>query len=201
MKVILTKKVANLGNVGEIVNVSEGYARNFLIPGKHASLVSEGNEKMLRAHQKRLAVKIKDEQEKALQLQNKLKGTVLEFQRKITKGGKLFGAVTSMEISKELNKQEITVERRLIRVERPIKSLGVFNVNANLFPSVEASFQVKVIQDLKQVESSKKTTRKAPAKKAKAVAKKTISAKVKTEEKKDAPKAKSTTKKKTKTVK
>ena len=134
---------------------------------------------MLRGHQKKLAGKIEEEKNKALELQKKLEGVVVEFQKKITNSGKLFGAVTSLDISKELSKREISVERRLIRLERPIKALGVFKVNAHLFTSVNASFQVKVIQDLKQLEQTKKAAKKTVTKKAKtAIATETTTEKV-----------------------
>ncbi|MDA9793317.1 50S ribosomal protein L9, partial [Bacteriovoracaceae bacterium] len=133
MKVILTEKVKALGSVGEIVNVSEGYARNFLIPQNVAVVADAQHKAMLENEQKRLAKKIDGERNEALDLKQKIDGQVISFTKKVGGNGKIFGTVTSSEISKEFAKLDIDVEKRLINVENPIKNLGAFEVSAKLF--------------------------------------------------------------------
>ncbi|MBC76439.1 MAG: 50S ribosomal protein L9 [Halobacteriovoraceae bacterium] len=165
MKVILTDRVKTLGNVGEIVNVSQGYARNYLIPNKLALLADEGNTKQMEDYQKMLSKKVEEEKKAAQDLAKQLEGKTITVTKKVGGNGRLFGTVTSSELSKELEKQGVVVEKRLINVDDPIKTLGDFEVKAQLFQGVEATFKVKVEMDPKQVEEEKKK-QEAAAKKA-----------------------------------
>lgn len=165
MKVILTDRVKTLGNVGEIVNVSQGYARNYLIPKKLALLADEGNTKQMEDYQKMLSKKVEEEKKAAQDLAKQLEGKTITVTKKVGGNGRLFGTVTSSELSKELEKQGVVVEKRLINVDDPIKTLGDFEVKAQLFQGVEATFKVKVEMDPKQVEEEKKK-QEAAAKKA-----------------------------------
>lgn len=169
MKVILTNKVKSLGNIGEIVNVSQGYARNFLIPNKMAKLADEGNSKQMADYQKMLAKKVAEEKAAAEEVAGKLKNVAISLVKKVGGNGTLFGTVTNTELSKELEKLGIHVERRLINVDTPIKNLGEYEISAKLFKGVEATFKVKVEIDPKQAEEMKKKQEAAAkAKKAKA---------------------------------
>lgn len=159
MKVILMEKVPFLGSVGEIVQVSPGYGRNYLLPRKLAVVASEKSERELQNYRRRLAKKIAEEKERSLSIQKKLEGLTLEVRRKVGSRGKLFGAVTTLDISKELTERGIHVERRSMSLERPIKSLGLFDVRFKNSTGVDVSFQVKVSpdsidEDGKQVEVS-----------------------------------------------
>lgn len=161
MKVILTEKVPTLGNIGEVVNVSNGHARNFLVPNGLAMVADEGNKRLLAAQQKSLAKKIQAQKDAALELKKQIEGTTLELIKKVGASGKLFGTVTNAELSKELESKGFHVERRLIHLEAPIKGLGVFNAKAKLFADVEATFKVKVAIDPKQAEELKKAQEEA----------------------------------------
>jgi large subunit ribosomal protein L9 len=161
MKVILTEKVTTLGNIGEIVNVSAGYARNFLVPNRLAMVADDANKKLLAAQQKSLAKKIQAEKAAALEIKKKIEGLTLELIKKVGASGKLFGTVTNAELSKELEAKGFTVERRLIHLESPIKGLGTFNVKAKLFADVEAVFKVKVSIDPNQAVELKKAQEEA----------------------------------------
>lgn len=175
MKVVLTERVKTLGNVGEIVNVSQGYARNYLIPNNKAMLADESNKKQMADYQKMLAKKVEEEKKEAQELASKLNGKTVAVTKKIGGNGRLFGTVTSAELSKELEKDGINIEKRLINVDIPIKTLGDFEVKATLFSGVEATFKVKVEIDPKQAEEMKKkqeaAAKKASKKEAKAEAK------------------------------
>lgn len=161
MKVILTEKVPALGNIGEIVNVSAGHARNFLVPNGLAMVADDSNKKLLVAQQKSLAKKIQGQKDAANALKTKIEGLTIELVKKVGASGKLFGAVTNSELSKELENLGVEVERRLIHLESPIKGLGTFNAKAKIFQDVEATFKVKVSIDPKQAEELKKNQEEA----------------------------------------
>jgi large subunit ribosomal protein L9 len=157
MKVILTESVSTLGNVGEIVNVSEGYGRNFLLPQQKAVIASEASLKELKNNQRRLQKVVDAEKDKARAIKNKLEGLNLEFIKRVGGNGKLFGTVTNTDISKALEeKNELSVPRRQIIIANPIKSVGKFDVVAKLFQEIEASFSVSIVMDPKQIEENKK---------------------------------------------
>lgn len=155
MKVILTEKVPALGNIGEIVNVSAGHARNYLVPNGLAMVADESNKRLLAAQQKSLGKKIKAQKDAALEVKKKVEGLTLELIKKVGASGKLFGTVTNAELSKELENKGVIVERRLIHLDSPIKGLGTFTAKAKIFQDVEATFKVKVSIDPKQAEELK----------------------------------------------
>ncbi|MGK0367690.1 MAG: large subunit ribosomal protein L9 [Thermoproteota archaeon] len=157
MKVILTEKVKTLGNVGEIVTVSEGYGRNFLIPGKKGMIADDRNKQVLINAEKRLATKVAGQKSEAEAMKKQIDGLTIELTKKIGSNGKIFGSVTNTELAAELAKKDITIERRVIIIEDAIKSVGTFEVKVKLFSGVEANFNVKIEMDAKQVEEFKKS--------------------------------------------
>ena len=161
MKVILTEKVPALGNIGEIVNVSAGHARNYLVPNGFAMVADDSNKNLLAAQQKSLAKKIQAQKDEANTLKAKIEGMTIELIKKVGASGKLFGTVTNAELSKELANLGVEVERRLIHLEAPIKGLGIFNAKAKIFQDVEATFKVKISIDPKQAEELKKNQEEA----------------------------------------
>lgn len=181
MKVILTEKVKALGTIGEIVNVSAGFARNYLFPKKFAILADEKNSNVLKDKQKALAKKIALEKDAALAVKKKIEGLTIELIKKVGANGRLFGAVTSQEISKELEKHGIHIERRLLQVDGSIKALGTYEVKAKLFNDVTATFKLKIAMDAAMAEQLKKEQAEAQKrnaeKKAKAEAAKAEAAK------------------------
>jgi len=155
MKVILTERVKALGNVGEIVNVSAGHARNFLLPSGFAVLADEGNKKALDNQKRALNKKIEEQKNEANTLKSKLDSVKIDLVKKVGASGRLFGTVTSADLSKELEKLGYDVERRVIHVDTPIKAIGSYKVRAKLFTGIEASFEVKVQMDPKQADELK----------------------------------------------
>lgn len=157
MKVILLEKVKNLGNIGQIVTVAEGFARNFLLPRKFALVADGKNSNMLKDRQKALGKKIQAEQAGAVAIKGKLEGLTLEIIKKVGQNGKMFGSVTTQDVSKELEGKGIQVERRLITIEGSAKNLGTFDCKARLFGNdVVANFKIKVMIDPAQAEELKK---------------------------------------------
>jgi large subunit ribosomal protein L9 len=157
MKVILTEKVKALGTIGEIVNVSAGFARNYLFPKKFAILADDKDSNVLKDKQKALAKKIGAEKAAAEATKKKIEGQTVELIKKVGSNGRLFGAVTSAEIAKELEtKFGAQVERRLLSFDGSIKSLGTYEVKAKLFNDVVATFNLKVAIDAAMAEQLKK---------------------------------------------
>ncbi|WP_347358393.1 50S ribosomal protein L9 [Bdellovibrio sp.] len=144
MKVILQKDVKDVGRVGELVNVSEGFARNFLFPRK---LAAEATEKRVKEyeHLKRVAeAKKKKAQAERQELLNKINGTTVTFKLAAGETDKLFGTVTTTDISKELQKMGHSVDRRDIHLEEPIKVLGQHKAVVRYTEGMEAKIQIAV---------------------------------------------------------
>lgn len=147
MKLILQQDVANLGNVGDVVNVAPGYGRNFLIPRGLAVLADEGNVRRLE-HQKRVVAHKRAKLLAAAQaLAAQLSNTAVSIKRQAGEEGKLFGSVTNRDIAEALAAEGIEVDRRSIRLEDPIRTVGVFHVPVRLEMGVEAEVKAYVIQE------------------------------------------------------
>jgi large subunit ribosomal protein L9 len=147
MKVILLDDVAKLGRRGEVRDVSDGYARNFLIPKKLALSASAGNLKNLdhikKQHESK-AERIKDD---AHDLQQRIEALTYEERRQASEEGKLFGSVTSQHIADFLDRHGVKLERRRINLDEPIKTLGETLVPVRLHADVIAQLKVSVIRE------------------------------------------------------
>ena len=146
MEVILKKDVQNIGEAGDMVNVKDGYARNFLFPQNLAELATKGAKEN---REKNLA-RIKAKQEKlhaeALETAKKIEAAgILEFSAKAGESGKLFGAITTKKLAEEiLAKTGVEVDRKTISLESPINRLGNFNMTIKLTSKVKVELGVKV---------------------------------------------------------
>lgn len=146
MKVVFLQDVKGQGKKGEIKDVAEGYANNFLIPRGLAKPASEGAIRHLE-HQKKAEAKRKDqEREEARALAKRLEAMTLTLQAKSGEGGRLFGSVTSKQIAEALEAQNIKVDKRKIDLPEPIRSLGVVQVPVKLHPEVTATLKVHVTE-------------------------------------------------------
>lgn len=144
MKVILQKDVKDVGKVGELVNVSEGFARNFLFPRK---LASEATEKRVKEweHLKRVAdAKKKKAVAERQALLSKINGSAVKFKMAAAESDKIFGSVTTTDVSKELEKMGFSVDRRDIHFEEQIKVLGTHKAFVRLGEGLEATIQIAV---------------------------------------------------------
>ena len=145
MKVILKQDVKGSGKKGELLNVSDGYARNFLIPRglaieANAQAMNEFNSKQAAA-----AHKIEVEKQSAADLARRLEGKTVKLTAKAGANGKLFGSVTSKEIAEEIKKQfGADVDKRKIVLEGDIKAFGSYTAQLKLYPSITASMYVVV---------------------------------------------------------
>ncbi len=147
MQVILLEDIPSLGKVGDLVRVSDGYGRNFLIPKKKAVFATEKNLKALQ-HEKALVQqrlgKLKKDAAKMAQTIENLSCT---FVKNVGESGKLFGSVTSMDIEAFLKQNGIEVDRKKIVLDEPIKNLGLHTVAIKLQPDVIAHLKVWVVQE------------------------------------------------------
>ena len=147
MKVILLDDVAKVGRRGEVRDVSDGFARNFLIPKKLALGASAGNLKNLehiKQQQDAKAHRIKDD---AQGLQRRIEALTYEERRQASEEGKLFGSVTSQDLADFLGRHGITIERRRIHLDEPIKTLGETTVPVRLHADVTAQLKVSVVRE------------------------------------------------------
>lgn len=146
MKVIFLQDVKGQGKKGEIKEVSEGYAQNFLIPRGVAKPASEGNIKTLE-NQKQAEVRRKDkEREDAIELGKKLEQITVVLRHKAGEGGRLFGSITNKQVAEELEKMKIKLDKRKIIMDEPIRTLGFTNVPVKLHPDVTATLKVQVVE-------------------------------------------------------
>jgi large subunit ribosomal protein L9 len=145
MKIILKQDVDSLGLEGQTFDVKSGYARNYLIPQGLALEATLGNIKLMEAQKKKIEekrLKAKGEAEKASQQLSEL---VLTIAQKAGEEGKLYGSVTSMDVAEQLEKKGVAIDRKRIRLDRPIKTLGEYAVPVRLHPEVTATLKVVVV--------------------------------------------------------
>ncbi|MBI5640545.1 MAG: 50S ribosomal protein L9 [Nitrospirae bacterium] len=147
MKVFLKEDVKNLGSLGDVVTVAEGYARNFLFPKKMAVVANEKNVKEFEHHKKLLlekAAKLKDSLKATA---DKLSSLTLTIRAKSGEEEKLFGSVTNMDIAEALKAEGFDFDKKKISIEEPIKRLGTYSVEVKIHPEVSASVKVNVVQE------------------------------------------------------
>lgn len=146
MEVILYENIPNLGETGDIVNVKDGYARNFLIPRKKAVLADPSKIREME-HKKRVAAakqtKMKSHYE---EMAKKLAALVLTIAREAGEEEKLFGSVTSIDIVNALRIEGFTIDKKNVKLEEPIKKIGAYEVSVRLHPEVTGKVKVEVIK-------------------------------------------------------
>ncbi len=148
MKVILLQDVKSLGKKGDLVNASDGYARNFLMPKK---LAKEANAQALNEYrnaENSKNFKLETQKAQANAQKEKLEGKVFEMKAKAGQGGKLFGSITAKDISAEIKKQyNIIVDKRKVVLEQDIKAFGTYNAEIKLFSGITANIKVRVSEE------------------------------------------------------
>lgn len=144
MKVILQKDIANLGEAGDIKEVADGYARNYLLPKKLVIVANETSQRAIE-HQKKL-IKIKKEKRKkqSEKLSESLAGIELRIAAQVGEEEKLFGSVTSMDIARELKELGYEIDKRRIHLDEPIKKTGEYDISIKLDEGLHAVIKVYV---------------------------------------------------------
>jgi large subunit ribosomal protein L9 len=147
MKVILTADLPHVGTAGQVVEVANGYGRNYLLPRGFAILATPGNERSLAQQQKaRLAREAKNKAD-AEALAAQLQALPLSIAKKTGEGERLYGSVTSMDIAELLKARGVSLDRRRIVLDTPLKTLGTHRVPIRLHPEVVAEVEVTVTEE------------------------------------------------------
>lgn len=148
MKVILLQDVKSQGKKGEIVNISDGYARNMILPkglGVEATPANLSKLKMQKKHEEKVAA---EQLAAAREFASKIENSEITIPMKTGEGGKVFGSVSSKEIAEAAKKQlGFELDKKKIQVEAPIRGLGTANVKVKIHPQVTASFKVNVVEE------------------------------------------------------
>jgi large subunit ribosomal protein L9 len=147
MKVILLDDVNKVGRRGEVREVSDGYARNFLIPKKLALSATQGNLNNLEHIKKQQEAKADRVKTDAESVRARIEALTLEERRQASEEGKLFGSVTSQHIADFLTEKGIRTDRRRIHLDEPIKTLGETSVEIRLHPEVSAQLKIRVVRE------------------------------------------------------
>ena len=146
MEVILRQAVDNLGHPGDVVTVSPGYARNYLLPRGIAYAATEGNKKRISQEKARLEAAENERRGAAEELAKRVEEVSITFSARVGEEGKLFGSVTAADIAQQLEAQGLTIEKRQIDLHEPIKALGVYRVPVRLHADVRPEIKVWVIK-------------------------------------------------------
>lgn len=147
MKVILRKDFEALGQIGDIVEVKEGYARNFLIPRKIAFTALTGNMRALEEEKQNLARKSEHELQAAEALATELEKVSVTIPVQVGEEDKIFGSVTNQMISDALSEKDYEIDKRKIEIEEAIKTLGIYSVNLKLHKNINAKIKVWVVRE------------------------------------------------------
>ena len=144
MKVILIETIDSLGIIGSEVDVAAGYARNYLLPQKKAVLATSENRRMLTQEKAKLEIQIAKERKIAEEMAQRLEGVVCKLQAKVSEEDRLYGSITTRDIVAALAAQDIQIEKRMILLGEPIKTLGTFKVPIRIYTDVEPEITVEV---------------------------------------------------------
>jgi large subunit ribosomal protein L9 len=147
MKVIFLQDVKGQGKKGQIKEVSDGFATNFLFPKKWAEPATDSNVKTHNQLSKAEEKRKEQEKEEAKKLAKAIESITVQLKAKSGEGGKLFGSITSKQIAEALQKQKIKVDKRKIEMDEPIRSLGVSQVPVKLHPEVGATIKVHIVEE------------------------------------------------------
>jgi large subunit ribosomal protein L9 len=147
MKIILRENIDALGLEGDVVDVAKGYARNYLLPKGLALEASDQNIKFFETQRKKIEIKKIKAREEAENAKQRLSEVTIIISQRAGDEDKLYGSVTSMDIASHLEKQGIDIDRRKIELDKPIKTLGEFEVPVRLYPEVIGSIKVVVVPE------------------------------------------------------
>jgi large subunit ribosomal protein L9 len=157
MEVILLERVEKLGQMGDVVNVRPGFARNFLLPQSKALRATKGNLEQFQTRKTQLEADNLQRKQEAEQVSSKLDGLTVVLVRQASEMGNLFGSVTARDVAEAVTEAGVTIERRQVIIDRPIKTLGLFGVRVVLHPEVAVSIKVNIARSLEEAETQAKT--------------------------------------------
>lgn len=159
MEVILLERIEKLGQMGDVVRVKSGFARNFLLPHKKALRATEANKRSFEERRTQLQAVNLERRSEAEQLAAKLDGLAVVLVRQAGEAGQLYGSVKARDIAEKVTEAGFTVERRQILLENPIKAIGLFPVRVALHPEVAATVTVNVARSPDEAQVQAQTGR------------------------------------------
>ena len=152
MQIILLERIEKLGTIGDVVNVKDGYARNFLLPNKKALRANEANRKVFEANRAKIEADNADRRVAAEAHGKDVEGKTVVLIRASSNSGQLYGSVSVRDIVEALNEEDANVTRSMIVLERPIKTIGMFDVRVSLHPEVSVGVKVNVARSPDEAE-------------------------------------------------
>lgn len=152
MEVILLERVENLGQMGDVVKVKPGFARNFLLPQKKALRANEINKKVFERQRAELEARNLERKKEAEAAAKSIDGRSFVLIRQASESGVLYGSVSTRDIAEAAAAEGVRVERNQVRIDKPLKSLGVFTVRVMLHPEVDAAVQVNIARSEDEAE-------------------------------------------------
>ena len=147
MKVILKETIDSLGIIGSEVDVKPGYARNYLLPQGKAVPATPQYRRILEHEKAKFELQIAKERELAQQMADRLEGVACQVAAKVHEGDRLYGSITIRDIIKALAKNDIVVEKRMVLLTEPIKTLGTFQVPIRVYKGVKPEIKVEVVPE------------------------------------------------------
>ncbi len=144
MKVILTRDLEGYGFFGDIIEVKDGFANNYLIPRGYALPATEGNVRHIQEILNQKRRKLEREKKKAQDLAKKLEGTVVEIYKQVGEGGKIFGSVTATDVVEALKQKGIEIQRKMVVFPHPIREIGIFPVTIRVHRDVSVEIKIDV---------------------------------------------------------
>ena len=152
MQIILLERIEKLGTIGDVVNVKDGYARNFLLPNKKALRANEANRKVFEANRARIESDNAARREDAQAQSGDVEGKTVVLIRQASNAGQLYGSVSVRDIAEALVEQGAKVTKSMVVLEHPIKSIGITDVRIALHPEVSVTVQVNVARSADEAE-------------------------------------------------
>ncbi len=152
MDVILLERVENLGQMGDVVKVKAGYARNFLLPQKKALRANDDNKKVFEAQRADLEARNLERKKEAEQVAEKIDGASFVVIRQSSELGVLYGSVSSRDIAEAASEGGFSIERAQVRLDKPLKALGIATVRVVLHPEVDVKININIARSADEAE-------------------------------------------------
>ena len=157
MELILLQKINKLGTIGDVVSVKSGFGRNYLLPSGKALRATKENIAIFEKDKEKLLAKNNEEKSNAEKIKEKLSKFTPSIVRSASDTGILYGSVTTRDIAKIVNEEELLVDRKDIVLDKPIKELGVYDVKVNIHPEVKIFIKLKVVRSLNETSEKEET--------------------------------------------
>ena len=164
MKILLKKEIKALGGIGDVVDVAKGYARNYLLPKKLATVVTKGNIEQINLHRLKSEGKRKEEIKNLQSLADEISNISYTITVKTNEEGTLFGSVTANDIAKVLSEKGFQIDEKMVILESPIKKCDLYNINVMLHPDVKAQCRVWIVSDSEKSVDPQQEPSEAPSK-------------------------------------